>query len=109
MPAFRPRDFLALAAAERMTYTLMVPAMYNLCLLQPDFGRLDLSAWRVGGYGGAPMPPATIAAFAERLPKLNLMNAYGATETTSPTTIMPPVFTATTARRSACRFPAPKS
>jgi long-chain acyl-CoA synthetase len=95
MPAFRASDFLALAAAERMTYTLMVPAMYNLCLLQQDFGRFDLSAWRVGGYGGAPMPPASIAAFAERLPKLNLMNAYGATETTSPTTIMPPVFTAT--------------
>ena len=95
MPSFRAADFLALAAAERMTYTLMVPAMYNLCLLQPDFDRFDLSAWRVGGYGGAPMPPATIAAFAQRLPNLLLMNTYGATETTSPTTIMPPEFTAT--------------
>jgi acyl-CoA synthetase (AMP-forming)/AMP-acid ligase II len=95
MPAFRAADFLALAAAERMTYTMMVPAMYNLCLLQPDFDRFDLSRWRVGSYGGAPMPPATIAEFAQRLPKLLLMNAYGATETTSPTTIMPPSFTAT--------------
>jgi long-chain acyl-CoA synthetase len=95
MPAFRAADFLALAAAERMTYTLMVPAIYNLCLLHPEFGRFDLSSWRVGSYGGAPMPPATIAAFGERLPRLNLMNAYGATETTSPTTIMPPAFTAT--------------
>ncbi|MBV8850312.1 MAG: acyl--CoA ligase [Methylobacteriaceae bacterium] len=95
MPTFRAPDFLALAAAERMTYTLMVPAMYNLCLLQPDFAKFNLSAWRIGSYGGAPMPPATIAAFAERLPNLNLMNAYGATETTSPTTIMPPSFTAT--------------
>jgi acyl-CoA synthetase (AMP-forming)/AMP-acid ligase II len=95
MPAFRATDFLALAAAERMTYTLMVPAMYNLCLLQPDFAKFDLAAWRVGAYGGAPMPPAAIEAFAERLPNLNLMNAYGATETTSPTTIMPPSFTAT--------------
>ena len=95
MPTFRAADFLVLAAAERMTYTLMVPAMYNLCLLQPDSAKFDLSAWRIGSYGGAPMPPATIAAFAERLPKLNLMNAYGATETTSPTTIMPPSFTAT--------------
>jgi acyl-CoA synthetase (AMP-forming)/AMP-acid ligase II len=95
MPAFRAADFLSLAAAERMTYTLMVPAMYNLCLLQPDFARFDLSAWRVGSYGGAPMPPATIADFAQLLPNLLLMNAYGATETTSPTTIMPPSFTAT--------------
>ena len=36
------------------------------------------------------MPEATIAALAERLPGLVLVNAYGATETTSPTSIMPP-------------------
>src|SRR6185437_10986004 len=63
---------------------------YNLCLLQPDLARFDLSAWRIGCFGGAPMPEATIAALAERLPGLVLVNAYGATETTSPTSIMPP-------------------
>jgi len=89
MPAFKAADFLALAARERMTHTVLVPAMYNLCLLQPDFDRYDLSAWRVGAYGGAPMPPATIEALARKLPGLNLMNAYGATETTSPTTMVP--------------------
>ena len=41
--------------------SLMVPAMYNLCLLDPAFESGDYSAWRVGGYGGAPMAPATIA------------------------------------------------
>ena len=48
-----------------MTHSLMVPAMYNLCLLQPEFAAPRLSAWRIGGYGGAPMPPATIARLAE--------------------------------------------
>ncbi len=86
---FKARGFLELAARERMTHTLVVPAIYNLCLRDPDFGRFDLSAWRVGGFGGAPMPEGTIRALAERLPGLTLMNAYGATETTSPTTIMP--------------------
>src|SRR3546814_13663647 len=89
MPEFKARDFLALAARERLTYTVMVPAMYNLCLLQPDFDSYDLGPWRVGGYGGAPMPEATIAALAQKLPRLGLANAYGATETSSPTTIMP--------------------
>jgi acyl-CoA synthetase (AMP-forming)/AMP-acid ligase II len=64
--------------------------MYNLCLLQEDFAGHDLSAWRVGAFGGAPMPTATIDALAARLPNLTLMNAYGATETTSPATLMPP-------------------
>jgi O-succinylbenzoic acid--CoA ligase len=86
---FKARAFLELAARERMTHTLVVPAIYNLCLREPDFARIDLSAWRVGGFGGAPMPEGTIRALAERLPGLTLMNAYGATETTSPTTIMP--------------------
>lgn len=90
MRAFTARDFLALAAAERLTYTLMVPAQYTLCLMQPDFSRIDLGRWRIGAFGGAPMPEATIGALAESLPRLTLINAYGATETTSPTTIMPP-------------------
>jgi acyl-CoA synthetase (AMP-forming)/AMP-acid ligase II len=89
LPSFKAKDFLDLAERERMTYTLMVPAMYKLCLLEPDFGQRDLSAWKVGGYGGAPMPTATIGELAEKLPGLRLQNAYGATETTSPATIMP--------------------
>ena len=93
MANFKAADFLALMERERISYTVIVPAMYNLCLLQPDFGRYDLSAWRIGGFGGAPMPLPTIQRFAEQLPRLQLMNAYGATETTSPATAMPPQFT----------------
>ena len=89
LPEFKAPVFLALAERERMTHTLLVPAMYNLCLLAADFGQRDLSAWRIGGFGGAPMPEPTITRFAEILPGLKLMNAYGATETTSPSTIMP--------------------
>ena len=86
---FKARAFLELAARERMTHTLVVPAIYNLCLREPDFDRFDLSAWRIGGFGGAAMPEGTIRTLADKLPGLTLMNAYGATETTSPTTIMP--------------------
>jgi acyl-CoA synthetase (AMP-forming)/AMP-acid ligase II len=90
MGEFKVRAFLELAARERITHTVMVPAMYNLCLLQPDLDRFDLSVWRVGGYGGAPMAEATIAALAARLPALKLHNCYGSTETTGPVTILPP-------------------
>ena len=90
MEEFNASAFMETAAQERMTHTVMVPAMYNLCLLRTDFDAHDLSAWRIGAYGGAPMPEATIATLAKKLPNLGLSNAYGATETTSPTTIMPP-------------------
>jgi len=66
--------------------------MYNLCLLQPDVAEHDLSSWRVAGYGGAPMPLATIERAAQIWPKAGLMNLYGATETTSPATMLPPRF-----------------
>jgi long-chain acyl-CoA synthetase len=91
---FKAADYLKVASRERVTQTVMVPAMYNLCLLQADFDSYDLSAWRIGGYGGAPMPIATIQKLAAKIPGLKLINAYGSTETTSPSTIMPPELTA---------------
>lgn len=87
---FKAKACLELIASERITHTLIVPAMYNLFLLEPEFDSFDLSAWRIGGYGGAPMPEATIEEMARRAPHIGLMNGYGATEATSPTTMNPP-------------------
>jgi acyl-CoA synthetase (AMP-forming)/AMP-acid ligase II len=94
MPEFKAAQYLKLAARERITQTVMVPAMYNLCLLQAEFEAFDLSSWRIGGYGGAPMPVATIERLAAKIPGLRLINAYGSTETTSPSTLMPGELTA---------------
>lgn len=103
--AFKAAAFLELAAREGMTFSVMVPAMYNLCLHQADLSDYDLSGWRIGGYGGAPMPAATIERLAAALPGLGLMNVYGATEVTSPATMMPADQTA--ARRLSVGLPAP--
>ena len=105
MREFKAAKFLECASREGMTCSLMVPAMYNLCLHQTNLSDYDLSAWRVGGYGGAPMPAATIERLADALPGLGLMNAYGATETTSPATVMPAEHTAT--RRLSVGRPVP--
>jgi long-chain acyl-CoA synthetase len=94
MAEFKAVEYLKIASRERVTYTVMVPAMYNLCLLQPDFDSTDLSSWRIGGFGGAPMPVATIERLEKKIPGLKLMNCYGSTETTSPSTIMPGELTA---------------
>jgi O-succinylbenzoic acid--CoA ligase len=89
VPEFKADAFVEVLARERVTHTLMVPAMYRLCLMSAAFTHADLGAWRIGGYGGAPMPVATIDEIAARLPRLVLQNCYGATETTSPATMMP--------------------
>ncbi|MCC2109521.1 MAG: acyl--CoA ligase [Hyphomicrobiales bacterium] len=87
--AFKAADFIAQAAREKITFTIVVPAIYSLCAMSPALDEHDLSAWRIGSFGGAPMPTPTIEALAKKLPRLDLVNAYGATETTSPATIMP--------------------
>ena len=85
---FKAAHFLATAAAERMTHTLMVPAMYELCLRQPEVPDLDLSGWRVGVFGAATMPAATVTRLAARFPRLRLQNSYGATEAGGPAVFM---------------------
>lgn len=92
MDVFKTRPFLDLAEAERMTYTLMVPTMYNLCLLQPDFSERSLGAWRLAAYGGAPMPEPTIRKLGAAIPGLQFANCYGATETIVAQLITPPDF-----------------
>lgn len=94
LPEFKADRFLTVAEAEGMTHTIVVPSIYVLCLMNPRINEVRLEHWRIAAYGGAPMPEATIMAMAERFPSVRLMNAYGATETCSPTTLMPPEDTA---------------
>jgi long-chain acyl-CoA synthetase len=89
LPEFKARSFLACVECEGVNYTLMVPAMYNLCLLEPQLKELNLSSWRIGGFGGGPMPQATIRRLVQELPNVRLANCYGATETSSPATLWP--------------------
>ena len=87
---FKAAACLQVLQAQRISYSLMVPAMYALCLREPALAQTDLSSWRLAGFGGAPMPVATIEALRAQCPDIRLFNAYGATETTSPTTLTPP-------------------
>lgn len=89
LPRFDVEAFLRLAETEDMTHTVMVPAMYNLVLMRANLADWSLDRWRLGGFGGGPMPERTIARLAEALPDLSLLNAYGATETCSPATMTP--------------------
>lgn len=107
MDHFRAEPCLKLLARERISFTVMVPAMYNLLLLRPEFAETDLSSWRVGGYGGSVMPQVTIEKLAAVLPNMQLVNAYGATETTSPSTIQIPSYALS--HRDTVGVPAPNA
>jgi len=89
MHAFKARETLETLEKERISHVIFVPTMFNLMLREPDFDAVDLSFFRVGGFGGAPMPEQTIIELQTKVPHLGLFNAYGATETTSPATLLP--------------------
>ena len=96
MPTFKARRVPRAGRARAHDAHAAGPAMYNLCLLEPRFEN------------GRPLVPGASAASAARRCRrppssawprscrgCKLMNAYGATETTSPATMMPPAETAT--------------
>ena len=88
MKAFDVKEFLHLADKEKLSYLIMVPAMYNLCLHRANLDNYNLKNWRIGCFGGAPMPIGTIKKLRSFLPNMLLVNAYGSTETCSPATLM---------------------
>jgi acyl-CoA synthetase (AMP-forming)/AMP-acid ligase II len=89
MEEYKTDTMLQLMEKEVVTFSFVVPTIYVLMLLNANLEKYNLSRLRLAAYGGAPMSLQTIKQLAERFPNLDLRNAYGATETSSPTTVMP--------------------
>src|SRR5438445_168207 len=104
MRTFDAAEAIRLLDAERITYMIAAPTVFTMMLRQPGARDAGRSLRRVG-YGGAPTPPDGIVALREWLPQATLQNAYGMTETSSPTTLMP--FGQELARISSVGWPVP--
>lgn len=79
--------FIKTVIRHRVTFMFNVPAIYNLLLLREESVQID--GLRLALYGGAPMSPESILKLQTLFPGLILCNAYGATETSSPASLMP--------------------
>jgi long-chain acyl-CoA synthetase len=80
IPRFSVVAMLEAIHTHRVTATSMVPTMMTMVLNEPRLAEFDLSSLTFVGYGGAPMPVATLAALIERLPQVRFTQAYGMTE-----------------------------
>lgn len=80
LPGFDPAAVLDALERERITGFFGVPTMYQMLLRQPDLGERDLSAWRTGIFGAAPMPADAVERLLDALPSVNLYQACGQTE-----------------------------
>jgi fatty-acyl-CoA synthase len=83
LPAFTAEDWVATAAREGITHAMVVPTMLDRILDVMDKTGETLPALRALSYGGGRMPEPTIARALAKLPKVDFVNAYGLTETSS--------------------------
>jgi acyl-CoA synthetase (AMP-forming)/AMP-acid ligase II len=77
---FDPQIYLAQIATERPSFTIAPPAVLNM-LLQNEalLASVDLSSLRTIGSGSAPLAPAMVKGFQERL-GLPVINIFGSNE-----------------------------
>ncbi|WP_104092481.1 class I adenylate-forming enzyme family protein [Arthrobacter sp. GMC3] len=80
MPAFEPAAVADALAKHRITVFLGVPTMYQLMLGLPDLAERDFSAWRIGFFGAAPMPPSAVKNLVATLPGIDFIQLCGQTE-----------------------------
>ncbi|MBB0992586.1 class I adenylate-forming enzyme family protein [Dietzia maris] len=80
LPAFEPKAVLDALEKHRITVFLGVPTMYQMLLQYPELGTRDLSAWRLGFFGAAPMPPNAATSLLATLPHVQFFQLCGQTE-----------------------------
>ena len=78
--AFDPAEVLKTFAAEKISHTLLVPAMIKMLLNHPDITSADVSSLQYILYGASPMPAATLEQCMQIWPTVGLIQAYGQTE-----------------------------
>lgn len=79
MRKFDAGRWLALAAAQRVTHTMLVPVQYQRILAHPGFAGTDLSALELSQTTGAPMDAELKRRILQRWPG-KLLEVYGLTE-----------------------------
>lgn len=90
LPAFTPQAWVEVARRERVTQAMVVPTMLSRILDIIEESGEGLPALRHLSYGGGRMPVAVVARAMALLPHVDLVNAYGLTETSSTIALLDP-------------------
>lgn len=90
LSAFTPQDWVRTAAEQRVTHAMVVPTMLGRILDVIEREHLSLPSLRHLSYGGGRMPLVTVERTLRLLPEVDLVNAYGLTETSSTIALLGP-------------------
>jgi acyl-CoA synthetase (AMP-forming)/AMP-acid ligase II len=80
LPRFDAVAALDALEQERITLFLGVPTMYQLMVRQTDLAERDLSSWRIGLFGAAPMAPSAVEELLTAIPGPDFLQLCGQTE-----------------------------
>jgi fatty-acyl-CoA synthase len=80
VPKFDPGTVLDTIERHRATWLFGVPTMYQQILRRYEADSRDLTSWRVGVFGAAPMPAAAIERLLATFPRVGFFQQCGQTE-----------------------------
>jgi fatty-acyl-CoA synthase/feruloyl-CoA synthase len=80
VPKFDARTVLEMVERHSVNWLFGVPTMYQQLLRQCDLQSRDLSSWRVGVFGAAPMPAWAIEQLLSTFPHVDFYQQCGQTE-----------------------------
>ncbi|MBM7648700.1 acyl-CoA synthetase (AMP-forming)/AMP-acid ligase II [Bacillus ectoiniformans] len=89
MERYQTEPFIQSLVSEKITFLFNVPTIYVMLMSSSSFQSNSYEYVETIAYGGAPMSAETIKQIHRFFPNASMHNAYGATETSSPATIMP--------------------
>jgi acyl-CoA synthetase (AMP-forming)/AMP-acid ligase II len=89
-PSFDAEAWVSLASEERITHAMVVPTMLGRILGAMEDTGVELPALRHLSYGGGRMPRELVERMLRDLPRVDLVNAYGLTETSSTIAMLTP-------------------
>jgi acyl-CoA synthetase (AMP-forming)/AMP-acid ligase II len=88
--AFEASSWVQLAADEHVTHAMVVPTMLGRILNAIEETNTELPALRHLSYGGGRMPLELVERTLTDMPHIDLVNAYGLTETSSTIAMLTP-------------------
>ncbi len=89
LPKFSPAAVLEAIQTYHVTVVLMTPTMLVMTMQAADFNAYDVSSLRQIIYGSSPMSVERIKQMLARFPDVDLVQAYGLTETSPILTLLP--------------------
>jgi acyl-CoA synthetase (AMP-forming)/AMP-acid ligase II len=90
LPAFEASSWVQLAADEHVTHAMVVPTMLGRILNTIEETNTELPSLRHLSYGGGRMPLELVERTLTDMPHIDLVNAYGLTETSSTIAMLTP-------------------